>query len=352
MSETDAGQGGWIRDTARDGATRVLRAAFLWGSRRRRLAQLAARSALTRGTVRRFVAGERLSDALVALERLHARGLATTVDVLGESVTTAEAAQTAADRYVEVLDALAKRGLDRNVSVKLTQIGLDVDQALCRAHLLRIVAHAAELDAFVRVDMEDHHHTERTLELVREVHAVHPNVGVVVQAYLRRSAADIAMLNRERIRVRLCKGAYDEPAEVAFPHKLDVDDSFRRLAETLLLEGEYPALATHDALLISWVRGFAEREGIERSRFEFQMLYGVRRDLQLSLARQGYTVRVYVPFGTEWYPYFMRRLAERPANVLFMLRSVLREGRRHSGESGPGESGHGGSGPGESGPGE
>jgi proline dehydrogenase len=317
-----------IRGAVEGGVARALRVAFLWASHRRRLAQLAARSSLTRGTVRRFVAGETLPAALAALEQLRDHGFATTVDVLGESVTTVEAARTAADRYLEVLDALAGRQLDRNVSVKLTQLGLDVDRDACRENLFRIVDHAAELDAFVRVDMEDHVHTERTIELAREAHARHAGVGIVIQAYLRRSATDIASLDRDRIRIRLCKGAYDEPAEVAFPRKSDVDDSFRRLAEALMRDGEYPALATHDDVLISWIRGFAEREQIDRSRFEFQMLYGVRRDLQEGLVRAGYTVRVYVPFGTEWYPYYMRRLAERPANVLFMARSVLRERRR------------------------
>ncbi len=328
MSSTGARYGGRVREAVGDGAARALRAGFLWASRRRRLAQLAASSSLTRGTVRRFVAGETLPEALAVLERLHARGMATTVDVLGESVDTVAAARVAADRYLDVLAALAERGLDRNVSVKLTQLGLDVDLAVCRENLLRIVERAAELDAFVRVDMEDHLHTARTLELVREAHASHPNVGVVLQAYLRRTAADVAEMSGAGIRVRLCKGAYDEPAEVAFPRKADVDDSFRRLAEALLRDGQYPALATHDELLISWVRGFVERERIAASQFEFQMLYGIRRDLQERLVAQGYTVRVYVPFGTEWYPYYMRRLAERPANVLFMARSVLRERRR------------------------
>jgi proline dehydrogenase len=329
MPEWSIGAGGRaVRRAARDGSARLLRAGFLWASQRQRLAQLAAHSALTRGTVRRFVAGETLAEALPVLGRLHGRGLATTVDVLGEAVTSVEAAAAAADRYLEVLEALADGGLDRNISVKLTQLGLDLDPAACRAQLLRILERAAALGAFVRVDMEDHRHTEATLALVRDAHATYPNVGVVLQAYLRRSAADVAELNRERIRVRLCKGAYDEPAEVAFPRKADVDEHYRRLAETLLREGDYPALATHDELLIAWVRGFIERERIDRSRFEFQMLYGVRRDLQERLATQGFTVRVYVPFGTEWYPYYMRRLAERPANVLFMARSVLREGRR------------------------
>ncbi len=318
---------GGVRQVAGDAAAGALRGTFLWASRRRGLARMAARSSLTRGIVQRFVAGEDLPAALHALERLHARGLSTTVDVLGESVTTADAARAAADRYVELLDALAERGLDRNVSVKLTQIGLDIDPDVCRENLLRILGRAAELDAFVRVDMEDHAHTDATIDLVRQAHAAYPRVGVVIQAYLRRSAADVALLNADRVRVRLCKGAYDEPADVAFAHKWEVDDNFRRLAEALLRDGEYPALATHDELLVAWARGFAERERIDHSRFEFQMLYGIRRDLQERLAADGYTVRVYVPFGTEWYPYFMRRLAERPANVLFMTRSVLRERR-------------------------
>ncbi len=327
MSATRPGVSG-MRRAAGEAAARGLRAGFLWASRRRRLARMAAGSSVTRGIVQRFVAGEDLPAALAALVRLHSRGFATTVDVLGESVNTVEAAHAAADRYIEVLDALAERGLDRNVSVKLTQLGLDLEPALCRENLIRILAHAAELGAFVRVDMEDHTHTQATIDLVRQLHAVYPGVGVVVQAYLRRSAADVAVLNADRVRVRLCKGAYDEPADVAFPHKPDVDESFRTLAEALLRDGTYPALATHDELLVAWTRGFADREGIDRSRFEFQMLYGVRRDLQERLVADGYTVRVYVPFGTEWYPYFMRRLAERPANVLFMTRSVLRERRR------------------------
>ncbi len=327
MSATRSRAAG-TRRAAGEAAARGLRAGFLWASRRRRLARLAAGSSLTRGIVQRFVAGEDLPAALRVLDRLHARGLATTVDVLGESVTTVQAAHAAADRYIDVLDALAERGLDRNVSVKLTQLGLDLEPALCRENLMRILAHATELNAFVRVDMEDHTHTQATIELVRQLHAVYPGVGVVVQAYLRRSAADVAMLNADRVRVRLCKGAYDEPPDVAFAHKPDVDENFRRLAESLLRDGEYPALATHDELLVAWARGFADRERIDRSRFEFQMLYGVRRDLQERLVAGGYTVRVYVPFGTEWYPYFMRRLAERPANVLFLTRSVLRDQRR------------------------
>ncbi len=307
---------------------RATRAMFLWASHRRRLGRMAMASGLTRKLVRRFVAGEALGDALDTLARLHARGFQTTVDVLGEEVSAAEASRAAADRYVELLDALATRDLDRNVSLKLSQLGLGIDEGLCRDNLRRIVVHAADRSAFVRVDMEDHTRTEATVGIVRELHATHPNVGVVIQSYLRRSAADVERLCADGIRVRLCKGAYDEPSSVAFPSKEEVDGNFRSLATTLLLHGEHPAFATHDETLIEFIRGVAMRERIEPERFEFQMLFGVRRDLQDRLRQQGYCVRLYVPFGREWYPYFMRRLAERPANILFMTRAVLREGRR------------------------
>ena len=304
---------------------RAMRGGFLWASRRRSLERLATSIGLTRRLVARFVAGETLDQALDALRGLRDQGLRTTVDILGESVASADAARDVADRYVALLTALADRGLDRNVSLKLTQMGLDVDRAFCRANLVRVLGLASESDAFVRVDMEDHTHTDATLELVRELRPTFPAVGVVIQSYLRRSAADVEALIAEGTRVRLCKGAYDEPADVAFATKAEVDESYRSLMERLLLDGTYPALATHDERLIAHAREFARRHAIDASRFEFQMLYGVRRDLQRQLVHDGYTVRVYVPFGREWYPYFMRRLAERPANVLFLLRSVLRE---------------------------
>ncbi len=306
---------------------RALRNGFLWASHRRSLARVATATPLTRGLVWRFVAGETLAAALDTLERLRDAGFRTTADVLGEAVADAPAARQAADRYVELLDALAARGLEGNVSLKLTQMGLDVDADLCRANVERVLARAAERGAFVRVDMEDHIKTDATLGLVRLLRPGFPEVGVVIQAYLRRSAEDVERLIAEGVRVRLCKGAYNEPAHVAFAHKAEVDASFARLMERLLADGTYPALATHDERLIERATAFAGQRGIGPQRFEFQMLYGVRRDLQARLVRDGYTVRVYVPFGREWYPYFMRRLAERPANVLFLTRSVLREGR-------------------------
>jgi proline dehydrogenase len=280
--------------------------------------------------VARFVAGETLTEALEALERLRAAGLRTTVDVLGEAVTTTSDAEAAADEYLAALDALAARGLDRNVSVKLSQMGLEVDPGACRANLGRILERAAATDAFVRFDMEDHTTTDATLDLWRELRAINAgrgDSGVVIQAALRRSPADVDALIAEAARIRLCKGAYVEPASVAFPDKADVDAAYGSLMERLLVDGAFPALATHDERLIARAVAFTREHGIAPDRFEFQMLYGVRRDLQDRLVKAGYGVRVYVPFGTQWYPYFMRRLAERPANVAFVLRSILRERR-------------------------
>ncbi len=307
---------------------RSMRSFLLWLSRRRSLGRLATRTPISRSMVRRFVSGETLDEALPALERIHAAGLQTTVDVLGESVDSVEAATAAADRYLVVLDAIADRGLDANVSLKLTQMGLDIGHDVCLANVERIMRRAAERGAFVRLDMEDHTRTDATLDLWREVRSTNPASGVVIQAALRRSPTDIETLIAERARVRLCKGAYKEPAAVAFVEKPEVDRAYAVLMERLLHDGEYPALATHDDRLIRRATAFAEREGIGPERFEFQMLYGVRRDLQDRLVGDGWTVRVYVPFGREWYPYYMRRLAERPANVAFVLRGVLREGRR------------------------
>jgi proline dehydrogenase len=305
----------------------ILRVILIWISRRRALGRLATRLPITRPMVERFVAGETLDEALATCERLRAAGYLTTVDVLGESVSSPTQATVAADRYVATLEALAARGLDGNVSLKPSQMGVLLDPVLCRANVARVATTAQGLGAFVRVDMEDHVLTEPTLELVRALRTTTPEVGVVIQSYLHRSAADVERLITEGTRVRLCKGAYDEPAELAFVTRAEVDGSYVSLMERLLRDGHYPALATHDIAIIRAAIAFARREGIGPERFEFQMLYGVRRDLQAQLVKDGWTVRVYVPYGTEWYPYFMRRMAERPANLLFILRSVLREGR-------------------------
>ena len=319
-----------VPSVVRAAPERALRFCFLWLSRRRSLGRLATRLPITRSMVARFVAGETLDEALEALERLRAAGLRTTVDVLGEAVTSVEEARAAADDYLAALDALAARGLDRNVSVKLSQMGLGVDAAVCRDNVERILGRAASCEAFVRIDMEDHATTDATLSLWRELRPVNAgrgDSGVVIQAALRRSPADIEALITEAARVRLCKGAYVEPSSVAYPDKADVDEAYGRLMERLLADGTFPAIATHDERLIRRAVDFVRERGIGPDRFEFQMLYGVRRDLQERLARAGFGVRVYVPYGTQWYPYFMRRLAERPANVAFVLRSVLREGR-------------------------
>jgi proline dehydrogenase len=310
-----------------DVPAKASRALFLWASRRRRLGRFAAAFPLTRAMVRRFVAGDTLEDALAALEALRAQDMRWTVDVLGESVGSRDAATAAADRYIETLDALHARGLEANVSLKLTGMGLEIDPAFCRENVGRVVARARELGAFVRVDMEDHTKTDATLEIGRALHEEWRDVGLVIQSYLRRSAADVDRLIEEQIRVRLCKGAYDEPASVAFTSKEEVDQSYRVLMERLMVYGRYPALATHDEALVDHAVAFAAANDITPDRFEFQMLYGVRRDLQERLVQEGYTVRVYVPYGTEWFPYYMRRLGERPQNLLFILFTVLREGR-------------------------
>ncbi len=315
---------------------RGLRALLLALSDRRALGRLATRLPVTRAMVARFVAGLTFEEARPALDRLRASGMRTTVDVLGEAVTDAASARAAADAYVATLDALAAAGLEGNVSLKLSQMGLEVDEALCRENVGRVLDRAAHHVAFVRIDMEGSATVERTLALWRELrprNAGRGDSGVVVQSALRRSTDDIEALIAEGARVRLCKGAYREPPDVAYQDRADVDASYARLMERLLEDGAYPALATHDDRLIHRAIEFVRERGIGPDRFEFQMLYGVRRDLQMRLVADGWTVRVYVPYGDQWYPYFMRRLAERPANVAFVLRSVLGERRAGSGDA-------------------
>jgi proline dehydrogenase len=306
----------------------AMRSVLLSVSHWRWLGRLAIRLPFTRPMVARFVAGESLELAVPALLRARDAGFGTTVDILGESVNHADAARAAADTYVAALDVLAQRGLDLNVSLKLSQMGLGLGPAVARENVARILVAAAGHGAFVRIDMEDHTTTDATLDLWRQLRpamAGSGDVGLVIQASLRRSAADVAGLIEERARVRLCKGAYKEPASVAYPHKADVDAAYVQLMEALLLHGTYPAIATHDDAIIDHAEAFARAHDIPPDRFEFQMLYGVRRDLQERLIGEGWAVRIYVPSGREWYPYFMRRLAERPANVAFLIRSLLRE---------------------------
>jgi len=283
---------------------------------------------LARPLVRRFVAGELLGDALAAVRRLNDAGLTATLDYLGESVGSAKEAGQATLQYVAILHAIERQGARANASLKLTQMGLDVDRALAVRNLERVVAQAAQFGNFIRIDMEGSDYTQVTLDIFKQLFARHKNVGVVIQAYLYRSEADVRELNELGARVRLCKGAYSEPPSVAFPDKADTDANFVKLMQQLLSAGTYPGIATHDERMIDATREFAAREGIPPDRFEFQMLYGVRRDLQDQLVRDGYGMRVYVPYGSEWYPYMVRRLAERPSNLLFVLRGVLRERRR------------------------
>ena len=302
----------------------MLRPILLALSHQRGLEQFALRHPGLRRTAHRFVAGERLEQAVAVVRTLNEAGLTATLDFLGENTRSREGAAESADAYGRILDELHRTGIGSNLSLKLTQLGLDVDEAMCEGLLRDVLARAGE--TFVRIDMESSAYTERTLRLFERLWtAGQRNLGVVIQSYLRRSEADIEWLIGLGARVRLVKGAYAEPPAVAFPYKRDVDANFARLADRLLRRGVYPAIATHDERLIDGVRRTAAAEGIGPDRFEFQMLYGVRRDLQTRLTREGCRVRVYVPFGDEWYPYFMRRLAERPANLMFVLKSVLRE---------------------------
>jgi len=308
----------------------MLRKTFLYLSEQKALREFAVNNPLARRFSSRFVAGETLDAAVAAVRELNARGISASLDVLGESVTAVAEARSSAAQVVETQERIAAEKLDCNVSVKLTQMGLDLDPALCIENMGRILARGRDLGMFVRIDMESSAHTQRTLELFeRELLPAHGDrVGIVLQSYLRRTAGDVDRLIGARARVRLCKGAYDEPAAVAFPAKADVDRNYAELMERLLERGNHPAIATHDPALIARARRFVAARGIGPDRFEFQMLYGVRRDLQEELQRAGFRVRVYVPFGTHWYPYFMRRLAERPANVAFILGSVVKESLR------------------------
>ena len=310
----------------------MLRAGLLWLSEQPRVFRFIRGNGLARRFATRFVAGETVDLGVAAATDLNAGGLGASLDLLGESVKSAAEARAARDAYLETLDRIKAAGAGVNVSVKLTQMGLDVDEALCLDNMRAIVGRAAAQSSFVRIDMEQSDYTERTLQLFKR--SLHPEfgnaVGVVLQSYLRRTEQDVDQMISLGARVRLCKGAYQEPASVAFPDKRDVDQAYVRSMERLLLRGVYPAIATHDARIIGHARAFARDKGIQSARFEFQMLYGVRRDLQLALRRDGYNVRVYVPFGTQWYPYLMRRLAERPANVAFLLGSLLRESLRRS----------------------
>jgi len=307
----------------------VLRALFISLSENRWLRGMAERSAMGRRLSSRFVAGTQVDDALRVTEAVNRAGLSVSVDNLGENVTNADEARDSAQLYHQMLDEISSRGLNANVSLKLTHMGLDVDEQLARDLVTGLVAKSAAMQPpnFVRVDMEGSPYTQRTLDFVHELHRMPGHAGVVgavIQSYMRRAESDIEKLLAERIRIRLCKGAYKEPDEIAFQKKSEVDANYVRLMKVLMKSGVYHGLATHDEKIIQQAKSFAAQEHIPPDAFEFQMLYGIRRDLQRRLVREGWRMRVYVPFGTEWYPYFMRRLAERPANALFLARNLFR----------------------------
>jgi len=300
-----------------------LRAALLALAANKKLRIWAETSPIARKVSSRFIAGRTLEDALSACVKLRAEGITATLDYLGENVKSAEEAAACRDVFLMAMEALQAAGLEPNVSIKLTQFGIDFSEAACEANVSALAAMAERLGGFVRVDMEGSAYTQRTLDLVIRVHRRHPACGVVLQACLYRSAQDVHALIQEGVRVRLVKGAYLEPPEIAFPAKTDVDRHYIGLAHHLLASGRYPAIATHDERIVDRIERFAANNRVRRDNFEFQMLYGIRRDLQKRLRKDGYPIRVYVPFGEAWFPYFMRRLAERPANLLFLLRNLL-----------------------------
>jgi len=301
-----------------------MRKFFLFLSRQKQLRKWMETSAWARRLSARFVAGDNLHDALATCQRINAEGIAVTLDHLGENVTSLEEAAASRDAYLRALHEIVSLKIDGNVSLKLTQFGMDLSLADCTANVEALVSQAAALGNFVRVDMESSEYTDRTLDLVVRLHERYKTTGTVIQAYLYRSRKDIEMLCARGIRVRLCKGAYLEPQTVAFPRKTDVDRNFVELMNLLLETGVYPGIATHDEKIIEQAKRFVEARKIPRDSFEFQMLYGIRRDIQKRLVHEGYRLRLYVPYGQAWYPYFMRRLAERPANVVFLARNVLR----------------------------
>jgi len=307
----------------------VLRALFISLSESRALRNVAEKSSLGQRISGRFVAGTQVEDALNVTRALNRAGLSVSIDNLGENVSNADEARHSADLYRQLLSEISARGLNANVSLKLTHMGLDVDPQLAYDNVTALVAQAAAMQPknFVRVDMEGSAYTQRTLDLFHELHRKPENhgcVGAVIQSYMRRAEADVASLLNDGIRIRLCKGAYKEKPEIAFQEKDDVNANFVKLMEIALESGTYHGIATHDPKMIEATKAFARAKNISPAAFEFQMLYGIRRDLQEQLVRDGWRMRVYIPFGTEWYPYLMRRLAERPANLLFILKNLFR----------------------------
>ena len=305
----------------------MLRSTLLYLSNQPRVFRFVRNNKLAKKFASRFVAGETLPEALQAVKGLNVKGITASLDLLGESVNNEREARAAANDYLGILDSIRQQSLDANVSLKLTAMGLDISEELCVGIMRDVLERARQYDTFVRLDMESSAYTDRTLRLFED--RLYPtyrnNVGIVLQSYLYRTWSDVERAIQLKCRVRLCKGAYKEPASVAFPDKKDVDANYVKCVHELLDNGNYPGIATHDPAIINEVKRYVAEKNIDRSRFEFQMLYGVRRDLQEQLVKEGYRMRVYVPFGTQWYPYLMRRLAERPANVAFITGNVVRE---------------------------
>lgn len=310
----------------------MMRSFLLWLSERQSIFNFVRRNRVAKHFASRFVAGESVATALEAARELQARGITASLDLLGESVRQPAESEQARDMYVAILSGMHESGIEVNASVKLTQMGLDIDEALCERNMRAILDVARDTGAFVRLDMEGSDYTDRTLDFFEQ--RLFPDygghVGVVLQSALKRTTKDAERMIALGARVRLCKGAYLEPPDIAYADKADVDAHYLRLMEALVSRGNYPGIATHDEAMIAATRAFVAREGIAPDRFEFQMLYGVRRDLQDQLVADGFRMRVYVPFGTQWYPYLMRRLAERPANIAFILGNILKEGTRRS----------------------
>jgi proline dehydrogenase len=305
----------------------LFRQALFRLSQQGQLRDFATHNGMAQNMAHRFVAGETLDEAIGVVRQINARGMTVSLDHLGENVNSRHEATEATEDYCRLLRTIHQAGVNANVSLKLTQMGLDLDTGFAADNLRRVVDQAAQLDIFVRIDMESSEYVDRTLEAFYRLYSTYKNVGVVIQAYLYRSASDLEQLLDAGARVRLVKGAYLESPSVAFRRKEDVDANFVRLTRLLLGRGNYPAIATHDVAMIDAATQFAWQNSIDQTSFEFQMLYGIRRDLQVRLHQQGYRMRVYVPYGTHWYPYLMRRMAERPANLMFVLGNIAREVR-------------------------
>ena len=303
----------------------MLKGTLLYLAQNKNVRNFVIHNRAARGVSHRFVAGEALNDAVEATRALNQRGMHVSLDHLGENVSDAKEALSAAQDYINILDCIKQAGVDANISIKLTALGLDIGQELCEQNVTRILEYAQQFPMFVRIDMEGSAYTEQTVDITLRMHERFEHVGTVIQSCLYRSKKDVEQLIVQGVRVRLVKGAYKEPKSVAFQNKGEVDHNYVKLMTMLLQHGNYPALATHDEAIINAACKFARDNGISKAAFEFQMLYGIRRDLQEKLVGQGYNMRVYVPYGSQWYPYLMRRMAERPANLVFVMSNAIRK---------------------------